>query len=862
MAVVKLHKTLIALAIAAAAQPAYAQTLTLTNSGLQIERSSYAEQVEVKGSFTTSNSDVDAIEFNSVTFNKDLVINASVNANGNNADGLDLSMAGEDEDPSSFGPATEIFGNLVNKGSIEVSGGGVSAMLVDPAIIHGNLINEGTLSVKGDEFEGDGIRALEFSGESELHGDLINANTGKILADGKNATGILLEGGEIDGKLINNGLIQVSGEDATALDVTSNEYSWAGTTYSDRVDIGGIENNGRIIATGADAIGVELDGVSFSTSSAQLVNNGLIQATDAAIEIGGFDIDGDGQGGALTLVNRGTITSEDEAIDASDASGAVVLDWQAGSITGNLIDLDRIYVTGDAVFKGSNADVDGYNIRMFDNGPVIVGTEGSAGHLQLANAHTSLKGDLVVGNGSSLDLNLSNATNANKAVLSVDGKATFEKGSHITLAAQGKDFTANGSTYTLVKADSLDNQTETGKLVSSRSSLLNVDTYTVEGNQVIATVTGKSSSQVGEVIKDIGGSGNAQRAASAFSSVATQLATLNPQDQVFQAYVNASQDAQALRTLAEQLTPEVNGGATQAATTGQTLISNVTSARTSGARGMSSGEGFKEAGVWVQTLYSDASQDLRDNVAGYNAYSRGIAVGADGKLNDQVTLGVAYSYLNTDVNGKSGDKTKVDGHAFTLYGGFEQGNYFVDGSLTYGINDNESKRSIASTTAKGDYDSNLFGVNLVGGYTYHVSPSVLVEPRIAARYSLVNIDGYREKGSSAALKVEDQRFEVAELGAGLRVAGSFPLGNGTFEPQAQVMAYHDFIGDEVSSTSTFISGNTPFVTSGASAVRNSYEAGVGADYHLGAVTVGLNYDYVGKSDFDANTVTAKVRYDF
>ncbi|MCT8166554.1 MULTISPECIES: autotransporter outer membrane beta-barrel domain-containing protein [unclassified Pseudomonas] len=858
MAVVNLQKTLIALAITAAAHPVYAETIALTNAGVQIENASYADHVEVNGAFSSNNSDLDAIEFNSVTFNKDLVINATVKANGTNSDGLDLSMAGEDEDPSSFGPATEILGNLVNKGSITVSGDGVSAMLVDPAIIHGDLINEGTLSVSGNEFEGDGIRALEFSGQSELHGDLINASTGQILASGTNAKGILLEGGEIDGKLINNGLIQVSGKNATALDATSNEYF----IYTDRVDIGGIENNGRIIATGDDAVGVELDGVSFTSSSAQLINNGLIQATDAAIEIGGFDLDGEAEGSALTLVNRGTLISEDEAIDASEASDTVVLDWQGGSITGNLIDLDRIYVTGDALFKGTNTDADGYNIRMFDNGPLMIGTEGTAGHLQLVNAHTSLQGDLLVGNGSSLDLNLSSATDASKAVLSVDGTATFEKGSQITLAAQGSDFSANGSTYTLVQADSLDNQTEDGKLVSSRSSLLNVDTYVIEGNQVVATVTSKSASEVGEVIKDIGGSNNAQRAASAFSNVAAQLATLNPQDKVFQSYVNASQDAKALRALAEQLTPEVNGGATQAATTGQTLISNVTGARTSGAHGMSSGEGFKETGVWVQTLYSDASQDLRDNVAGYNAYSRGIAVGADGKLNDQVTLGVAYSYLNTDVNGKTGDKTKVDGHAFTLYGGFEQGNYFVDASLTYGLNDNESKRSIAGTTAKADYDSNLFGVNLVGGYTYHISPSVLVEPRLAARYSLVDIDGYREKGSSAALKVEDQRFEVAELGAGLRVAGSFPLGNGTFEPQAKVMAYHDFIGDEVSSTSTFVSGNTPFVTSGASAVRNSYEAGVGADYHLGAVTVGLNYDYVGKSDFEANTFTAKVRYDF
>ncbi|WP_122682239.1 autotransporter outer membrane beta-barrel domain-containing protein, partial [Pseudomonas viridiflava] len=92
---------------------------------------------------------------------------------------------------------------------------------------------------------------------------------------------------------------------------------------------------------------------------------------------------------------------------------------------------------------------------------------------------------------------------------------------------------------------------------------------------------------------------------------------------------------------------------------------------------------------------------------------------------------------------------------FTLYSGFELGNYFVDSSLTYGLNDNQGKRSIAGTRAKSDYDSDLLGLSLVGGYTYHVTPQTLSEPRLAARYSQVNIDGYREKNSSAALKVED-----------------------------------------------------------------------------------------------------------
>ncbi|MGA4815314.1 hypothetical protein ACPA9J_08830 [Pseudomonas aeruginosa] len=86
-----------------------------------------------------------------------------------------------------------------NKGSITVNGAGVTGLLIDPAIIHGNLVNEGTLQVAGGVLEGDGIRGLKLAGQSVLQGDLINAASGKILADGDEATGIQLKGGTIDG---------------------------------------------------------------------------------------------------------------------------------------------------------------------------------------------------------------------------------------------------------------------------------------------------------------------------------------------------------------------------------------------------------------------------------------------------------------------------------------------------------------------------------------------------------------------------------------------------------------------------------------------------------------------------------------
>lgn len=868
MTPVMFRKTLLALAITATALPVGAQTIELTDAGFISEHKTYEGNLEFTGAYTGSAAE-DAIEFNGNHVKGDLILNTTINSSGDFAGGIDLDAW---EDGSSWA-SNQIDGNLINKGSISAVGGGSNALMIDPATINGSVINQGLLSATGepllDGSEMDVARALDFTGT--IKGDLLNDTTGRIIAKGTSAKGINLEGGRIDGKLINNGLIQVTGDGATAIDATT---SFNGQNV-DMVDLAGIVNTGTIIATGDDAEGIRVDGASFTTAERQIVNTGTIKATDAAIVIGNFDIDAYDDNrlynsyAGLEIVNSGTLISEDEAVDASETERSVYLTLLDGSkITGNLIDLTTVEVYGKVDFSGTDSSSDGANIRLRQGGWMDVGSvsRNAPAHLNFVQPHTTIDGNLYVAGNSSLDLNLSSATRADTAVVAVSGTAEFGKGAQIRLAAQGSDFSAQGSTYNLFQAgridllDASDNVDANGKLnLVSSSALLKIDSYSLQDNKLVATVTGKGAEEVTDILVGQGASANSQLALGSLNRDSI-LSKLSANDPLLQAFANA--DEAQLAKLAEQLTPEVNGGATQAATTSQNLVSNVTGSRTSSLRGASSGEAFKDTGVWVQTLYSDASQDLRDGVAGYNAYSRGIAVGADGKLNDNLTLGLAYSFINTDVNGKSGNQTKVDSHAFTLYGGFEQGNYFVDASLSYGLNDNDSKRKIAGTSAKADYDSDLLGLNVVGGYTYHINPQMLVEPRIAARYSLVNIDGYREKGSSAALKVEDQRYEAIELGAGLRVAGEYPLGAGTLQPQARLMAYHDFAADEAKSTSTFLLGSTPFVTSGAKAVRNSYEAGVGADYKLGAVTLGVNYDYIGKSGFDADVFSAKVRYDF
>ncbi|WP_123427580.1 autotransporter outer membrane beta-barrel domain-containing protein [Pseudomonas brassicacearum] len=659
-------------------------------------------------------------------------------------------------------------------------------------------------------------------------------NDGPITINGDDSYGIKDQGSVVTNNFLNSGNIAVSGMNATGV-------ALIGTHIGNSVI-----NEGTIKATGANAVALRLDGATFGFASrynTSIINNtGLISGERFGIQVRN-------QQNTYPLLSitqsLGSIEGGDAAIQIDD--GKAYFYWNGGNVKGNLMGLSGVKINGDVNFDGSTIKADYITVEK--------------GELTLQQAHTTIIGEFDMEEPTSvLHMFLGNDTNPNLPVLKVTGLADIGPGAHLELKARSEDFrTANGGTrYTLISSGKL----EGGKnlTVVSSSALLEVKDYGVEGNDVKALVNAKGQAVVEQNVLNAGGSSNAASAAGRVSD--GLMSKLDAHDPVFQAFANASSDAQ-LAKLSETLNPDVSHGAIQASTNGQTLVANAINTRSSSARsGLSSGDVLAEKGVWLQALSSDADQGSRSGVDGYSANSHGVAVGADGQLNADTTLGIAYSYLSSNVKSDAGSKTDVIGNALTLYGNWTHDNFFVDTSLTYGWNSNESKRYIAGTRAEGDYDSDIFGVNALAGYTLRFNQQVLLEPQIGARYANVAIDSYREKGSSASLNVGSQRYEVGEMGLGARLAAAFDVGAGSLEPEAKAMAWHDFIGDQANTTSTFVLGGTPFTTSGAKPARDSYELGLGATYRIGAWSVGGSYDYLTKADFNADTFTAKVRYDF
>lgn len=786
--------------------------------------------------------------------------------------------------------AVMIDGSVANTGSIQVDGTGAAGIRLSGLTwIQGDLNNSGTIAANGDNAAG-----ISTDGLSLISGNLLN--TGSITTSGSQSSAIHLNALDLSGYLNNQGTLQSNGDNSAALRVSNGSSSHslinsssgkilASGTASRGISVEqgsylagsnpiAVENMGLIQVEGTDSIGVFVD---HPANVQILINQGDIRAIGSnsrGIVIGsGYPTDPSAGEDRLQLISDGTITADGVAIDisASPDNDTSPYPWTQvdvwGSVTGGTA---AVRGKGNANIFVENGEIHGDLLgiqQLYANGGLIDSAHIEAqrfaiGHVELAQAHSQLTGNLELLGNSALDLNLSRQTDNQRAILAVSGNATFDFHDEIRLQATAQDFRLAGPRqYVLISANQVIDQAaawEYGLSVTSLSDLLRVYSYQVSDTQVTAMVGGISTQEAVDYLRAEGASNHVLPAYGMFyGNVVSQL---DDSDPVFETFTSSNH--QQLLALANQLAPDVSGALNQSQSSNLNLLGSTFQQRGNSQRqGLSAGDGLSETGAWLQVLNSDANQGSRSGTPGYDADSQGILVGADGKLNESTTLGLAYSFIDSDVH-SAGNKTESAAQALSLYGNWAQNAWFADASLTYGQADNDSRRTISSTRAKANFDSQLLGAELLGGYRFMPQPGLQLEPRVGARYNRVDIDSYHEKGSSAALTVSAQRYEVGELGAGLRLASELSLGAGQLKPELTLMAWHDLIADQVSSNSAFLAGGSAFVTNGSAPTRDSYQANIGVDYELGAITLGLGYDYLGKADYSADTFNAKVRYDF
>ena len=301
------------------------------------------------------------------------------------------------------------------------------------------------------------------------------------------------------------------------------------------------------------------------------------------------------------------------------------------------------------------------------------------------------------------------------------------------------------------------------------------------------------------------------------------------------------------------------------------ILSHLSDLRNTGS-GIGTGDLPYSGGVWVKALHTEADQgQQRDGGTTYNGYkarSKGFTLGGDIELSPEWTLGTAFSFADVTVNVKdSGNNTTMDSYQLSLYGDWQQNNWFANGILNVGYNDVDSKRYAGSTRYEADYGSKQFGVNVTGGYQFWLNKKdTLIEPQLVLNYSLLDTDSYKERSQAGdVIEVRPHNQEVIELGAGVRLSHLIETDRGPLLPELRLFAYHDFKADKVTQNVTAEAFNLPlsFRTVGIEPEKTRYQAGLGVSYWMdNNFSLSLNYDHTWQSDFKADSVQAKVRYDF
>lgn len=274
-------------------------------------------------------------------------------------------------------------------------------------------------------------------------------------------------------------------------------------------------------------------------------------------------------------------------------------------------------------------------------------------------------------------------------------------------------------------------------------------------------------------------------------------------------------------------------------------------------------------GVFVKGDLNLGNRDQTDRTVGYDFDTKGVTVGADYRVRNDLALGLAFSYAhnNSDLNNDRG-KIEVDSYSLSAYGSYDRNRFYADALVNYGWNDFDITRNIKVTgfnAAKATPSGTQFSARINTGYNLGAN-QLYVGPTIGVRYSKVNIDGYSERnGSILNLNVADQDADSVVLNAGVQVAYNFRTNFGTLSPYLAANYEHEFANGDRNivtelATQPGIPRRTRIETGDRDAVRLS--AGVQTQF-TNNLSVGINYEtLLGKDQFSDHFVQAQLRYQF
>lgn len=688
------------------------------------------------------------------------------------------------------------------------------------------------------------------SGKSSIErtgtgGDIVVNSTGLVMKD-EASLNVSMASGKI---VFSSAVAQLSGKASIQATGNSNEVvieNNSNVTMADESSISAehvyVSNGGSLELTGSakitapgDASVSDSEGVKVVASSVIMSENARIEG-DVSLENGGFlgmsgnaEIDGD-------LNTKSTTGYSTISIGSTSGGSSVVAINGSVDISQSVLSI----LNGNTLTLGEKRD------NSFKNGSYLsLGT----GKLDLKGGNLTMSGD------STLTLRIASESDYGQILNA--GKINIEQGAGLDVSID-KNVVSKGET----KEFQILSGTVEGDWVNLNRRY-EFD-HLGEGKYAVTQVA-----DAGDIVIMDGGTENNANTANAwlegnnFANGSEAAKVYDELDYLSQ-YGQGSEYVDALTALAPDAAPLVRSLTTensnQIFNTVQNRLEGGSSLRMKPgragryARGLASGDMYREDAIWVQGLYNHSELSDTKEAKGFEIDSYGGAIGLDNYVTDSLKLGIGYAYTHGDISGFLRD-TDVDTHTGFVYGEFKPNRWFLNAIASYSFASYDEEKRVSTFKVKGDYDVNAFGAQVMTGYKMGY-----VTPELGVRYLNVKQDAYED---SIGQRVDAVSNDVLTGVFGIRIKQDFFPNRGfSIRPEVHVAATYDFVQDDAVSVVSLPNGSV-YQIEGENLDKFGLEAGAGLTLDVGnRLEMAVSYEGKFRKDYTDHSGLVNMKFKF
>ena len=271
-------------------------------------------------------------------------------------------------------------------------------------------------------------------------------------------------------------------------------------------------------------------------------------------------------------------------------------------------------------------------------------------------------------------------------------------------------------------------------------------------------------------------------------------------------------------------------------------------------------------GVYGGGLYVTGDRDPSDSLAAFNYDFIGGMIGADTRLSDNITAGVAVSFGSGDATSAL-VTTDVDAVTAALYASATVGGFFLDVTGVTSWEDLDVTRQTLFTerpVTSGETNGQTWLFAMESGFHLYAGPKVKVGPVVGVQAVSAQIDDYTESGSVLFdTRVADRTTSGWTATFGIEALGTFVADSFAFSPYARLQ-YEAALDDYKAVTSLRTNLNQQFSAEGVVAASGQWGLNAGTMIMMGP-HLGLSIDYEGALDTsigENHVVSARAIYQF